>query len=89
MESGGYWNSEKFIMQVENVIKLVYVKYPIDFYNVFWFFDHGSGHTAFAEDALNVNRMNICPGGAQPRMQGTYLMVSCKEWFFQMEHQRE
>ena len=28
--------------------------------------------TAFAEDALNVNRMNVRPGGAQPRMRDTY-----------------
>ena len=39
---------------------------------MFWFFDHSSGHTAFAEDALNVNRMNVQPGGAQPRMRDTY-----------------
>ena len=48
------------------------VKYPKDCYNVFWFFDHSSGHTAFAEDALNVNRMNVRPGGAQSRMRDTY-----------------
>ena len=35
-------------------------------------FDHSSGHTVFAEDALNVNRMNIHPGGGQPRMRDTY-----------------
>ena len=72
VESEGYWNSEKFIKQVEDVIKIVNVKYPRNYYNVFWFFDHSSGHTAFAEDALNVNRMNVKPGGAQPRMRDTY-----------------
>ena len=30
---------------------------------------HSSGYTAaLAEDALNVNGMNVQPGGAQPRM---------------------
>ena len=36
-----------------------------------WFFDHSSGHTAFADDALNVNKMNVRPGGAQPKMRDT------------------
>ena len=48
------------------------LKYLKHYYNVFWFFDHSSGHTAFAEDALNVNRMNIHPRGAQPRIRDTY-----------------
>ena len=72
MESEGYWNNEKFIKQLEDVIKILYVKYPKECYNVFWFFDHSSGLTAFAEDALNVNRMNVQLGGAQPRMRDTY-----------------
>ena len=40
--------------------------------HVFWFFDHGSGHTAFVDDALNVNKMNMHPGGAHPRIRDTY-----------------
>ena len=35
VESEGYWNSEKFIKQVEDVIKIVNVKYPKNYYNVF------------------------------------------------------
>ena len=71
MESEGYWNNDKFIKQVD-VIKIVKVKYPKDYYNLFWFFDHSAGNIAFAEDALNVNRMNAQPEGAQPRMRDTY-----------------
>jgi len=70
-EGEGYWNSDKFIAQVENVIKIVKVKYPKEFYDVIWLFDHSSSHTAFAEDALNVNKMNVRPGGAQPKMRDT------------------
>lgn len=68
-ESEGYWNSDKFIAQVSDVIKIVKIKYPVEFYDVFWFFDQSSGHTAFAEDALNAKRMNVKPGGAQPKMR--------------------
>ena len=70
-EGEGYWNSEKFIAQVENVIKIVKVKYPRELYDVIWFFDHSSGHTAFADNSLNVNKMNVRPGGAQPKMRDT------------------
>jgi len=35
VESEGYWNSEKFIKQVEDTIIIVNVKYPKDCYNVF------------------------------------------------------
>ena len=30
-----------------------------------------SGHTAYAEDSLNANRMNVNPGGSQPKMRDT------------------
>jgi len=30
VESEGYWNSKKFIKQVEDTIKIVNVKYPKD-----------------------------------------------------------
>ena len=36
-----------------------------------WIFDQSSCHKAYAEDALNVKRMNVHPGGAQPRMRDT------------------
>jgi len=39
--------------------------------DVFWFFDHSSGHTAYASDALNASKMNVKPGGAQPKMLST------------------
>ena len=64
----------------------MFSSYPKDFYNVFWFFDHGSDHTAFAKDALNVNRINVCPGEAKPRKQDTYYNGRLQRTVFQMEH---
>ena len=52
-------------------VLIVKVKYPRELYDVIWLFDHSSGHTAIADDALNVNRMNVCSGGAHPKMRGT------------------
>ena len=43
-EFEGYWNSEKFLEQVEAAIKIAKVKYAFNQYNVLWFFDHSSGH---------------------------------------------
>ena len=67
----GYWNSEKFLKQMEAAIKIAKIKYSSDQYNVIWLFDHSSGHTAFAEDSLNASRMNVKPGGKQPVMHDT------------------
>ena len=70
-EFEGYWNNDKFLEQVEAAIKIAKVKYASDQFNVLWFFDHSSGHTAFAEDALNASHMNVKPGGKQPVMHDT------------------
>jgi len=47
----------------------VKVKYPYDVF--FVFFDHSSGHTAYADDISNVSKRNVRPGGAQPKMRDT------------------
>ena len=59
VESKGYWNSEKFIKEVEGMIKRVKVKYLKDYNNVFWFFDYSSGYTALGGDDLNENKLNF------------------------------
>ena len=69
--SEGYWNNAKFLKQMERAIVIANIKYPSDRYSKVWLFDQSSGHCAFKEDALNVNRMNVNPGGAQPRMRDT------------------
>ena len=51
---------------VEAAIKIAKVKYASDQFNVLWFFDHSSGHAAFAEDALNASRMNVKQWRNQP-----------------------
>ena len=67
----GYWNNAKFLKQMEMAIKIADTKYPSDKYSKVWVFDQSSGHCAFREDALNVSRMNVGSGGAQPRMRDT------------------
>jgi len=59
---------------VEDTIKIVNVKYPKDYYNVFLVFDHSSGHTAFADDALNVNKVNVRMSRRSPAKNERYLL---------------
>ena len=40
-------------------------------YRVCFVFDHSSCHGTFAEDALDASKMNLKPGGKQPRMHDT------------------
>ena len=69
--SEGYWNSEKFIFQVQHVLTIAEKKYPASSYDIVFLFDQSIGHTAFADDALNANRMNVNPGGSQPKIRDT------------------
>ena len=67
----GYWNNERFLKQVRKAITVAEFKYPLDKHTLVWLFDQSSGHCAYREDALNVNKMNVRPGGAQPIMRDT------------------
>ena len=70
-EHEGYWTSEKFMANVKNAAKIANHKHSASSYTVCWIFDQSSRHKAFAEDALNAKRMNVRPGGAQPKMRNT------------------
>ena len=68
----GYWNSERFMKQVAEGVKIAEVKYlPSQGYHHIWCFDHSCGHTAYAENALIASKMNKGPGGKQPKMRDT------------------
>ena len=70
-EREGYWTGNKFMKNVEDAARIAEFKYPNDKYTVAWLFDHSSCHRAFADDALNPKKMNVRPGGRQPRMRDT------------------
>ena len=66
----GYWTSDKFMKQMEMAVKIAEYKYPkAAGWKHVWIFDHSSCHGAMAEDALDVNSMNVKPGGKQRRMR--------------------
>ena len=70
-EREGYWTSEKFIANVADAVRIAEFKYPPHTHSICWLFDQSSCHRAFAEDALNAKRMNLRPGGKQPKMHDT------------------
>lgn len=66
----GYWTSDKFVIQVERAVKIANIKYPkAEGWRVVWVFDHSSCHAAMADDSLDVNQMNVRPGGKQRVMR--------------------
>ena len=67
----GYWNSARFLIQMKRATAIADIKFPSNKFSKVWLFNPSSGHCAFKEDALNVNRMNVNVGGAQPRMRDT------------------
>ena len=42
-----------------------------------WVFDHSSCHAAMADDALDVSKMNVKPGGKQRVMRDTTWNGKC------------
>ena len=51
---------------------LAEIKYPkVDGWRHVWVFDHSSCHAAMADDALDVNKMNVKPAGKQRVMRDT------------------
>ena len=66
----GYWTSEKFMEQIKIATKLAEVKYPRDNgWKIVWIFHRSSCHAAMADDSLDVNKMNVNPGGKQRVMR--------------------
>ena len=70
-EYKGYWVSKKLLNQVEHNIKIAEIKYPKESHSLVFLFDQSSGHTAFSDDALNVNHINVRLGGAQAILHNT------------------
>ena len=65
----GYWDNDKFMANIRKAVRVAEFKYPRDKYNLVWIFDHSSGHQAYEKNALVAARMNVKPGGSQPKMR--------------------
>ena len=65
----GYFNNDHLLQQVENTIDIFEQVHP-EAQGLF-LFDNAPSHKKLADDALNVDRMNVHPGGMQPAMRST------------------
>lgn len=55
---------------MKNAVKITEVKYPkAGGWRIVWVFDQSSCHAAMPEDALDVSKMNVNPGGKQRIMR--------------------
>ena len=70
-EQEGYWNSERFLANMADAVKIANFKYTPKKNAIVFVFDQSSCHKAYAENALNVNRLNVHPRGKQPCMRDT------------------
>ncbi|EXX58953.1 hypothetical protein RirG_193120 [Rhizophagus irregularis DAOM 197198w] len=73
VQTDGYWKSEHMLDQlVHQAIPIFEILHP-GCVGVFCF-DQSTNHNAMAADALIATRMNLSPGGAQPKMRdGWYI----------------
>lgn len=56
----GYWNLKRFMAQIARAVEIAEIKYPKEQgWRLCWIFDNSSCHNAMADDALNVNKMNV------------------------------
>ena len=70
----GYWGSEPFQKQVQLFLLAFEEMYPSEKYVAVLVLDHSSGHRAKADDARNVQNMNVNPGGKQHHIRDGWYM---------------
>lgn len=68
-QKDGYFNNEHLLEQVEETINIFERVHPQA--RGLFLFDNAPSHKKLADDALNVDRMNVHPGGMQPAMRNT------------------
>ena len=69
-----WWDLPQLINQIKLAISIFDVTHPHCI--AVFTFDRSSAHEGFAENALNVNNMNIGPGGNQRRLRDTIIPFS-------------
>lgn len=62
-----YWTSEKLLEQIRIASMIFKVAFP--HYQALFAFDNATNHCAYAADALVASKINLHPGGQQPKMR--------------------
>lgn len=69
-----WWDLPQLMEQMKDAVDIFEYIHP-DAVGI-WAFDCSSAHEGLAPDALNVNRMNVKPGGQQTLMRNTIIPLS-------------
>jgi hypothetical protein len=69
-----WWDLAQLIKQLKNMIAIFEYTHPNC--NGVFIFDRSSAYEGYAEDALNINNMNINPGRKQKKMHDTIILRS-------------
>jgi hypothetical protein len=69
-----WWDLPQLVQQLKSAIAIFEYTHP-NCTGVF-VFDRSSAHEGYAEDSLNVNSMNINPGGKQKKLRDTTIPLS-------------
>lgn len=69
-----WWDLNQLIDQVKDAVDIFEHLHPEKV--AIWLFDCSSAHEGLAADALNVNNMNINPGGKQKHLRTTVIPIT-------------
>ena len=68
-QQDGYFDSDKFLSQVDTAIEIFEEKFPHA--QALFLFDNAPIHCKSSDNALSIQHMNVRPGGKQPIMRDT------------------
>ena len=75
-QNEGYWDSDDFLIQVEDVLDVMEAWFPE--HQILMEVDHSSGHDKFKPDGLNVNNMSAGVGGKTQRKLRTSMDLTAE-----------
>lgn len=74
------------MLQVEEAFAIADIKYPKEEgWKVVWVFDQSSCHKVMVADVLDASKMNVNPGGKQPKMHDTVWAGKPQKMSFNLE----
>ena len=84
-----YWTMSRFLAQLKRAAEIAEIRYPREQgWRICWVFDNSSCHNAMAEDSLNVNNMNVKPGGTQKILRDTVYNGKVQKMYYMSGGQR-
>jgi hypothetical protein len=69
-----WWDLPQLLQQIKHALAVFEHTHP-DCVGI-WVFDRSSAHEGYADNALNINSMNINPGGKQKKLQDTRIPLN-------------